>query len=189
MFETERLIEDCRAALKEQAPHLAIKEILGRAMSSPNDVLGVLGMPDDAASGTEVLHRADDLTILRVVWAPMMQIYPHDHRTWAVIGIYTGQEDNAFFRRKKDEPGLDLVNARTIETTETITLGQDAIHAVTNPKRKYTGAIHVYGGDFFAIERSEWNTPEAPEQPYNLQRAMSVFAEANARAKELLAGS
>ena len=186
MFDKERFVEDCRAALKERAPHAAIQEIVGRAMSDPNDVLGALGMPDEAEAGTEVLHRADDLTILRVVWAPMMQIYPHDHRTWAVIGIYTGQEDNAFYRRRKDEPGLDQVNARTLEVRETITLGPDAIHAVTNPKRKYTGAIHVYGGDFFTIERSEWDSPAAPEQPYSVDRAMRVFAEANERAKDLL---
>ena len=28
-----------------------------------------------------------------------MALYPHEHRMWAVIGMYGGQEDNAFFRR------------------------------------------------------------------------------------------
>ncbi len=45
-----------------------------------------------------MLYRDDDLTVLHVVWAPGMSIYPHDHRMWAVIGIYSGQEDNAFYR-------------------------------------------------------------------------------------------
>jgi predicted metal-dependent enzyme (double-stranded beta helix superfamily) len=185
MFETDRLIEECRAVLNEPAPHLAVKEILGRVMSRPGEVIAALGEPTEA--GTTVLHRADDLTILRVVWAPLMNIYPHDHQTWAVIGIEGGQEDNAFYRRRKDGIGLDLANSRSIGETEVITLGEDAIHAVTNPRRKFTSAIHVYGGDFFALERSEWDTPEAAEQPYNLQRAMQVFADANERAKELLA--
>ena len=48
-------------------------------------------------SGFFLLHHDDDLTILHVVWAPRMAIYPHDHRMWAVIGMYTGQEDNAFY--------------------------------------------------------------------------------------------
>jgi len=34
-----------------------------------------------------------DLTILNVVWTPGMVVYPHDHRTWAVIGLYGGRED------------------------------------------------------------------------------------------------
>ena len=35
-------------------------------------------------------------------------------------------------------------------------LGSDIIHSVINPIDKLTGAIHIYGGDFFAAERSEW---------------------------------
>jgi predicted metal-dependent enzyme (double-stranded beta helix superfamily) len=186
MFEPDRFIADCKAALKEQAPHLAVKELLSRVMSTPAEVIAALGEPVEA--GTTTLHRADDLTILRVVWAPLMQIYPHDHSTWAVIGIEGGQEDNAFYRRRKEGIGLDLANTRSIAESEVITLGVDAIHAVTNPRRKYTSAIHVYGGDFFALERSEWDTPEAAEQPYNIQRTMQVFVDANERAKALLAG-
>jgi predicted metal-dependent enzyme (double-stranded beta helix superfamily) len=46
-----------------------------------------------------VLHSGAHVTVLHVVWAPRMQIHPHDHRMWAAIGVYAGQEDNAFFRR------------------------------------------------------------------------------------------
>jgi len=28
---------------------------------------------------------------------------------------------------------------------------------VTNPIPRLTGAIHVYGGDFFGVARSEWD--------------------------------
>lgn len=185
MFEIDRFIEECRAALAERAPNLAVQEIVSRAASEPGSMVAALGEPEKA--GTTVLHRADDLTVLQVVWAPLMQIYPHDHRTWAVIGIYGGQEDNAFYRRRKGAPGLEQVNARSIAEAETISLGPDAIHAVTNPRRKFTSAIHVYGGDFFTIPRSEWDTPEASEQPYSVERAMQAFADANERAKELLA--
>jgi predicted metal-dependent enzyme (double-stranded beta helix superfamily) len=186
MFEMERFIEECRAALKEKAPHLAIKELVARSVSEPGAIERTLGTPSE--SGIRTIHRSEELTILNVIWAPLMNIYPHDHRTWAVIGIYGGQEDNAFYRRRKDGPGLDLVNSRSLSEEDTISLGEDAIHAVTNPRRKYTGAIHVYGGDFFAIERSEWDSPMAAEQRYSIDRAMRTFAEANERARELPAG-
>ena len=185
MFDKDRFIEECLAALTERAPNLAVQQIVSRTMSEPGEVTRAFGEPTEA--GTQVVYRADDLTILRVVWAPLMKIYPHDHRTWAVIGIEGGQEDNAFYRRRKDEPGLEQVNARSIAESETLSLGADAIHAVTNPRRKFTSAIHVYGGDFFAIPRSEWDTPAAPEQPYSIERAMRTFSEANERARELLA--
>lgn len=185
MFETERFIEACAAALKERSPHLAIQELVREAVSRPSEVQYALGTPTQA--GIQTVHRSDELTILNVIWAPLMQLYPHDHRTWAVIGIYGGQEDNAFYRRRKEGIGLDLVNGRSLSEEETISLGPDAIHAVTNPKRKLTGAIHVYGGDFFAIERSEWDSPAAPEQAYSVERAMQTFADANERAKDILA--
>lgn len=116
-----------------------------------------------------------------------MVLYPHNHNLWAIIGIYGGQEDNVFYRRRKEGVGLAQVNGRSLSGGETISLGRDAIHSVTNPRRAFTGAIHVYGGDFFTVPRSEWESTEAPEQPFSLDRAVRTFAEANERAKTLLA--
>jgi predicted metal-dependent enzyme (double-stranded beta helix superfamily) len=173
------------AALKERAPQLAVQDVVRAAVSDPDGLVQALGTPSE--SGIKTVYRSDGLTILNVVWAPLMNIYPHDHRTWAVIGIYGGQEDNSFYRRRKGEPGLEPVNARSLSTCDVISLGEDVIHAVHNPRRKFTGAIHVYGGDFFKIERSQWDSPAAPEQPYSVDRAMRTFAEANERAKQILA--
>jgi hypothetical protein len=49
------------------------------------------------------------------------------------------------------------------------------IHSVSNPLARTTGAIHVYGGDFFGIGRSEWASEDAPEQPFDVQRALQRF--------------
>ena len=43
-------------------------------------------------------------------------------------------------------------------------LGRDAIHSVTNPIRRLTGAIHIYGGDFFKPGRSEWDAESLRER-------------------------
>ena len=185
MFDTERFIEDCLAALRETNAQGAVQELVHRAVSAPGEVERAVGTP--ATAGITTLHRSDDLTILNVIWAPQMAIYPHDHRTWAVIGIYGGQEDNTFYRRQKQGKGLERVNGRSLSEEDAMSLGPDAIHAVTNPRRAFTGAIHVYGGDFFAIERSEWDSPAAAEQRYSVDRAMQTFADANETAKELLA--
>ena len=60
-------------------------------------------------------------------------------------------------------------------------MGKDSIHAVANPLGVYTGAVHVYGGDFFAEPRSEWDNEQSTEQPYSVDRLMQTFAEANER--------
>ena len=47
-------------------------------MSRPREVEQALGTPQWAEIG--VLYRSSELTILKVIWAPGMSIYPHDHR-------------------------------------------------------------------------------------------------------------
>ena len=42
-----------------------------------------------------------------------------------------------------------------------------------------TGAVHVYGGDFFSESRSEWDSETLEEKPYDMEHAMRTFAEAN----------
>jgi hypothetical protein len=58
-------------------------------------------------------------------------------------------------------------------------LGHNIIHSVTNPISRLTGAIHVYGGDFFAAERSEWDPETLREQPYDVEKTLRLFEEAN----------
>ena len=60
-------------------------------------------------------------------------------------------------------------------------LGADIIHSVINPMNKLTGAIHIYGGDFFAAERSEWDSETLLEHLSDGGRTRRVFEEANAR--------
>jgi predicted metal-dependent enzyme (double-stranded beta helix superfamily) len=54
-------------------------------------------------------------------------------------------------------------------------LGKDIVHSVTNPLPRLTGAIHIYGGDFFAAERSEWDPETLDERPYDLEKARRMF--------------
>ena len=177
MFEKDRFIEDCRAALKEGDPRAAIREIVARAVSEPAQVVRALGEP--TRSGVETIYRGDDLTILNLSWGPRMEVGPHDHRLWAVIGIYGGCEENTFFRRA--DRGLTQHGTQALTTTDAIALGDSIIHAVTNPLDRITSAIHVYGGDFFATPRSQWNAPTFEERPYEVEHTMRAFEEANKR--------
>jgi predicted metal-dependent enzyme (double-stranded beta helix superfamily) len=112
-----------------------------------------------------------------------MTIMPHDHRMWAVIGVYTGREDNIFWRRVPGSGGgkLEAVGAKALSQRDAEPLGHNIIHSVTNPIRRLTGAIHVYGGDFFQAERSEWDPETLLEGRYSSEKTMRLFEEANAR--------
>lgn len=148
-------------------------------MSDPAAVLKGLGEPRHA--GLHKLHQSNELTILNVVWAPMMTIGPHNHRMWAVIGIYTGREENTFWRRVPGGVGtVEVVAAKSLFEKDAAPLGRDIIHSVTNPIPRLTGAIHVYGGDFFNHpRRSEWDPETLSEGPFDPERAKRRFEEAN----------
>jgi len=175
MFEKERFIEDCRAALKEDDTHSAIRELVTAAVTTPSEIVRVLGEPKRA--GVETIYRANDLTILNLCWGPYMKFKPHDHRMWAVIGIYSGREQNTFYRRA--EHGLEQHGGKELNPKDTTPLGPAVIHAVTNPLDRITAAIHVYGGDFFGTPRSEWDPTTFEERPYDVEDTMRAFEKAN----------
>lgn len=180
MFELDQFINDCRSALKQDPTLTYVREITARAVSDPNAVLESLGEP--ASAGIQTLFRSDSLTILNVIWGPHMTLFPHNHQMWAVIGIYTGREDNIFWRRIPGAPAgkLEAAGARALCEKDAEPLGHNIIHSVTNPIPRLTGAIHVYGGDFFAPGRSEWDPESLLEQPCNVDRILRQFDESNA---------
>jgi predicted metal-dependent enzyme (double-stranded beta helix superfamily) len=176
MFDTDTLVAECLAAVRaETEPRRAIREILVRTLEKPDAVAAALGKDQ---GGLEVIHVSDELTVLNVIWAPKMAIYPHDHRMWAAIGIYGGVEDNTLYRRGPER--IVASGGRELRESDVLALGADAIHAVANPERRFTGAIHVYGGDFVNALRSQWDPDTLIEQPYDLEQVRKLFADANA---------
>jgi predicted metal-dependent enzyme (double-stranded beta helix superfamily) len=177
-FDVDSFVGECRAALGEDRPTAAVREVLLRHLGdAPARAATASALPPERA-GIEPLHVADDLTVLQVVWGPRMTLFPHDHRMWAAIGIYAGVEDNEFFRR--DPKGLTSSGGRVIEDGDVLALGADAIHSVHNPRRSFTGAIHVYGGNFFTTPRSEWDPETREESPYDFEHTRRLFEESNA---------
>ena len=69
--------------------------------------------------------------------------------------------------------------ARALCVGDAEPLGHNIIHSVTNPIPRLTGAIHLYGGDFFAAERSEWDSETLAEGRYDAERVMRRFEDSN----------
>jgi predicted metal-dependent enzyme (double-stranded beta helix superfamily) len=180
MFDVDRFVADCRAALAADRSHKLVREVVSHAVSDPASVLKGLGEPQRA--GIHKLYHAPDLTILNVIWAPQMTIMPHNHQMWAVIGIYTGREDNIFWRRISGAPDgrVEAAGAKALSAKDAEPLGGNIIHSVTNPIPRLTGAIHVYGGDFFGAERSEWDPETLQEGRYDVAKTIRLFEETNA---------
>src|SRR2546423_13024458 len=145
MFDRDRFIADCHAAVNRDPTHVSVRELVAQAVSDPSAMLRGLGEPKQGE--VQKIYNSPDLTILNVIWAPRMTIMPHDHRMWAVIGVYTGREDNIFWRRLPGEGGkLEAAGAKALSTGDAEPLGHNIIHSVTNPNQPVTGALPGYGG-------------------------------------------
>lgn len=179
VFDVHAFVEECRRANEEPTAdkQAAIREVMSRAISEPRAVLAGVGEPQKG--GIQTLYRAADLTILNIVWAPLMQLLPHEHRMWSVIGIYSGREDNIFWERQHGR--IAATRATAISTGDVVTLPLDVVHSVTNPIEQLTGAIHIYGGDFFATPRSEWDPGSLEERAWSIDRAVKLFKQSNDR--------
>jgi len=179
MFDIEQFVAECRAARAADATHKAVREVVARAVADPAAVLAAIGEP--TRGGARVLHHGEDLTIINLVWAPGMCVMPHNHNMWAVIGMYSGREDNLYWRRRPDDAArVTAAGAESLCVGDVATLGRDIIHSVLNPIPRLSCAIHVYGGDFFARSRSEWDAETLVERPGNPREAARLFEAANA---------
>src|SRR5262245_60341282 len=125
MFNVDQFLNDCRGALRETHSEKAVQDVLNRALAAPLDVERVFGVPREA--GINPLYSSPELTVFNFVWAPGMSIWPHEHRMWAVIGLYGGREDNVFYRRSPK--GIEEAGGRRLDTQDTVILGKDIIHS------------------------------------------------------------
>jgi predicted metal-dependent enzyme (double-stranded beta helix superfamily) len=175
VFDLDDFVSRCVAAGRETEPRGAVREVLERAVSDPTAMAETL-RPD--SGGLTVLHGSPDVTVLHLVWSPHMQLPAHDHLMWAAIAIYTGKEDNTFYRRSITEPStIERSGGTTLVTGDVRMLGRETIHSVTNPLAGHTGAIHVYGGDFVHQPRSQWGPGEPVERPYDMDYFRQQFVE------------
>jgi predicted metal-dependent enzyme (double-stranded beta helix superfamily) len=72
---------------------------------------------------------------------------------------------------------------------DVLPLGRDIIHSVTNPIGRLTGAIHVYGGDFFGVpaasgSRSGWWNSQAMYRARRALQVQDLYDQSNLRCHE-----
>ena len=178
-FDRDRFVDDCTAALGESDPQAAIQEHLARAVMDHASVLAAMGEPCEA--GLDVLVSGPQLTIFAAKWAPRMALSPHNHAMWALIGIYTGREDNIFWKRTAH--GLKAGGASSLSVGDVASLPRDVIHSVNNPLSRFTGGLHIYGGDFFETPRSLWDAETLTEGLSDGAVVRAIFEAENARLK------
>ncbi len=157
-FDADDFVAACLVARAEPDPARAVAEVVAEAITDPRSIDDALGIAVNPLQ-PDTLLSTPELTVQRIVFRGGARSGVHDHRMWAVVGVYAGGEVNRFFARGPE--GLVPQVGREIEPGDVLTFEADAIHEVANPRREWSAGLHVYGGDILGVPRSAWTFDDA----------------------------
>jgi predicted metal-dependent enzyme (double-stranded beta helix superfamily) len=85
---------------------------------------------------------------------------------------------------RRTDGRVEAYGAKVLFAGDVATLPADAVHCVTNPLPRFTGGLHIYGGDFFATPRSQWDVETLSEEPSDGARIRAIFQRENERLEQ-----
>jgi predicted metal-dependent enzyme (double-stranded beta helix superfamily) len=178
-FDVDAFVQDCQDAVSDVDPHGALKSAVERAVE-PGPALAAL-VPERIREVGGLVHYSPDLTVLWMEWPPGMYDSPHDHGCWAVVGVYAGEEASMLYRRSNGG-SIEPIKSHSLAEGGVALLGADLIHAVTNPRLTWCGALHVYAGDFLSPVRREWDAETFAQRPWDAGASLARYNAAVAAA-------
>jgi predicted metal-dependent enzyme (double-stranded beta helix superfamily) len=183
VFDASAFVSDVQSAAASADPVAAVHEVVASAIRDGSSIDATLGT--EFKREPDTLFSSETLTVQRILWPGGVWTSPHDHRVWAVIGVYTGEEMNRLYKNTSD--GLQELQTCAVAQRDVLVLDADAIHRVDNQHRELTAGLHVYGGDMVggAERRNSWG-PDGLKVPssQNALRLMSMYLSMYDLAKE-----
>src|SRR4051812_27515308 len=146
------LTDDLDAAVRGAQPGQARVDAVGHALAphlgDPRLLRPEQCVGDPARYRQHVLHVAPGgaFSLVALVWLPGQTTPVHDHLSWCVVGVHTGEEHETTYRRVGDR----LVVAReAVAGPRTVTglLPPGDLPRVTNTSPGRAISLHVYGAD------------------------------------------
>lgn len=138
-------VEDDRQRLE------AIRPLVRRLLTSSYWLQGEYREPNPE-TGWSVLMLYDEidfpLTVQTVVWEPKKVSPIHNHATWGVVALISGEEKNTFWQRSGDRENRDRiekVGEKILMPGDIISFTADAIHSVEAISEEPTISFNLYG--------------------------------------------
>lgn len=156
----DQLVETLRIAAASLERSNDIRAVLQESLRAPEATANAIA----AISDDELLLHEDELcSIWSCRYDPHTVLAPHEHRMPVHIAVYRGTELEVFYKREADR--LRHGGNKPVSAGELVSLGADAIHAVSAEGKEQSHAIHVYEGPLTKIERSlfDWTTGDKVE--------------------------
>ncbi len=166
---TEEAESIIRATPSESELLRRLRPAMQRLLRTPGSVPEEAFTPRSDRFANNLLFRPADkaFSVMGGNWAPGQTTPIHDHLTWAVVGVYAGEERESIFRRTDDGTSprratLILASERVNPQGHVTTLGRAGIHRIDNVSSAPSHSIHVYGRDIGTLERHAYD-PESGE--------------------------
>ena len=178
MFDLEQFVRECQSALDDPKSAQRVEALVKEAISDPNAVREAFAEANNVERQGPITFawRNASLSVADVTTPPGLRSPAHNHKMWAVIGVYDGQEHNKFYRYEEGE--LHEKGERLLKEGDVAVLGTEAVHAIANPLAETSSAIHVYGGDLVErSSRSMWNPHTDEREDYDITRLITYVTE------------
>ncbi len=135
----------------EQQILLLVRPLVRRLLTSSYWIQGEYTWPN-AQQGWSVSTLYDEvdfpLTIQMVVWLPGQVSSVHNHGTWGIVGIISGEEKNLFWRRNPDLNAphqIKQVGEKILRAGDIISLMSETIHSIEVIGDEPVISFNIYG--------------------------------------------
>ncbi len=156
------LVAQCAQARESADPMKSVREVLEGLRGDVAAIEAALDyVPGTGGNANQVFYRSPDLTLLKVRFPNGRRTPPHDHGTWAMILLLSGEEKNTLYRRENG--ALRKAGEMTLTRGAILPLRADTVHVAECLGDTPAVGLHVYGGDILALPRRMWN-PETLEE-------------------------
>ena len=148
----EEFVAGIRAAASSNAPSDALRTLLENSFSRSREIADAIAALDE----DEVLLFEDSTcSVWTCRYNPDVVFAPHEHCMPVHIAVYRGAEVEVLYKR--EQSALRHGGNLEVRAGEVITLGPEAIHAVTAEGESQSHAIHIYEGPLTKVKRALFN--------------------------------
>jgi predicted metal-dependent enzyme (double-stranded beta helix superfamily) len=145
-------LDDILAMTKDDRQRIMAICPLVRKLLICSDWIQLVAMEPDPDTGWTVHTLYDEpnfpLTVQVVSWLPQASSSIHNHGTWGIVAIISGQEQNTFWQRTGDRTFPDRIqplSERFLTPREIIGFMPDAIHSIEAIGEEPTISFNLYG--------------------------------------------
>jgi predicted metal-dependent enzyme (double-stranded beta helix superfamily) len=161
-MKVHELVARCAKARESADPMGSVRAVLEGLRGDVAAIEAALSyIPGIGGNARQVFYRSPDLTLLKVCFPNGRRTPPHDHGTWAMILLLSGEEKNTLYRR--DNGTLRKAGEVTLARGAILPMREDTVHVAECLGDTPTIGLHVYGGDILGLPRRMWN-PETLEE-------------------------